>query len=321
MTFAMAGRADRRVGGALVLAFLLLSSPAVAAEQVFASGEAAVDALVAALRAGDSQATLKVLGEKAEPVIDSGDPVADKRARDKFVSQYTAAHALVKVGDARQVLQVGEDKWPFPIPLVKEGEGWRFDTDAGDDEILARRIGRNELSAIQACLAYGDAQREYSIRNPTGDGVPQYAQHFFSSEGKRDGLYWETSEDEDASPLGPLFAEARVVGYELGGDGKAEGSTPYFGYFYRILTAQGANASGGAYDYIVGGKMIGGFALVAYPAHYEASGVMTFVTSHGGVVFEKDLGADTEDIAKAMKTFDPDGTWTRVAEDDEEGTP
>jgi len=305
----------------VLLSCLMFGSSALAAEQIFASPEAAIDGLVAAVRAADEKAMLVVLGDKARGLIDSGDPVADRRAREKFVAEYDTAHSLVEVEDTRQVLQIGQDHWPFPIPVVREAEGWRFDTDAGDDELLARRIGKNELSAIQACLAYADAQREYSIRNPTGDGVPQYAQRLVSTTGKHDGLYWETSDDEPPSPLGPLFGAARDVGYEFGDKANEGAGSPYFGYFYRILTAQGANANGGAYDYLVGEKMIGGFALVAYPAHYEGSGIMTFLTSHDGVVFEKDLGPSTEEIAKAMKTFDPDGTWTRVAEEEEEGAP
>jgi hypothetical protein len=208
---------------------------------------------------------------------------------------------------------VGSDEWPFPIPIVKAGNGWRFDTGAGKQEILARRVGGNELKAIQVCLAYVDAQKEYAMKKARqGEGLLEYAQKFVSTPGKQDGLYWEAGEGQEQSPIGPLFSAARDQGYS--GKPLGEEPEPYHGYFYRILTAQGKNAPGGAQDYVVGGKMIGGFALIAYPAHYGASGVMTFIVNHDGVVYQKKLGKDTKKAAQAMKAFNPDKTWTRVPE-------
>jgi hypothetical protein len=217
---------------------------------------------------------------------------------------------LVSENDKRVILHVGNEKWPFPLPVVKKGENWFFDTKAGKEEILNRRIGRNELNAIQVCLAYVDAQREYVLKDRDGDKLLEYAQKFISKEGGKDGLYWEAKEGEEQSPLGPLVAKAAKEGYT----GKKSGNkpTPYHGYYYKILKVQGKNAPGGEYDYMVKGKMIGGFALVAYPAEYGNSGVMTFIVNQDGVVYEKDLGKDIEKIATAMKKFDPDKTWKNV---------
>jgi hypothetical protein len=202
---------------------------------------------------------------------------------------------------------VGEDEWPFPIPLVQDSTSWRFDTERGKEEIRNRIIGRNELDVIQVCLAYVDAQFEYYLRNPQGDTVLQYASRAMSTQGTRDGLYWETTADEPPSPLGSLVAQARVEGYEP----TAATLIPYRGYYYKILTGQGPNAPGGAYDYIVHGKMIGGFAMVAYPAQYGASGIMTFIVNHDGVVYQKDFGPDTTVLAQSMTQFDPDATWEK----------
>ena len=213
----------------------------------------------------------------------------------------------MKGEDGDTVLQVGADDWPFPIPLVKSDGGWRFDTAAGKDEILDRRIGANELSAIQACLAYVDAQREYYQRNPDHASLLHYAQKLASTPGKRDGLYCDTKPGEEESPLGTHFARAWANGYAAPGKG-----APYHGYYFRLLTAQGPDAAGGAYDYLAHGELIGGFALVGYPAKWDNSGVMTFPVNHDGVVFENDLGPDTAAAAKAIKTFNPDDTWKRV---------
>jgi hypothetical protein len=279
----------------------------------YPSPEEATKAFMAALRAGDIKALLEILGTEADEVVDSGDPVADRNAREKFAALYDEANKIVNEGDAKAVLEVGKDEWPFPIPLVKEEGGWRFDTDAGEEEILNRRIGRNELSAVEVSLAFVDAQREYYTRNPDKSKLLHYASHFLSTQGKRDGLYWPTGEAEEPSPLGPLVAEARAEGYKKDKTGER---TPYHGYFYKILTAQGPDAAGGAYDYIVHGQLIGGFALVAYPADYGASGVMTFLVNHDGVVFEKDLGPDTAVTAEKMTSFNPDSTWTKVKADE-----
>jgi hypothetical protein len=308
-------RARRRapLAIALVVLALALSNPrslgAASRPQQFTSPEEAVQMLVAALKAGDTKAMVGILGPQSKPLIDSGDPVADRASWQRFVESYEQAHALVKQGDAT-VLQIGSDEWPFPIPLVEREGSWHFDTASGEQEILDRRIGRNELSVMQVCLAYVDAQREYYLRNPQGAKLAQYAQKAASSPGKRDGLYWPTKEDDAPSPLGPFIAQARGEGYKQAGTGAG---APYHGYYYRILKAQGPDAPGGAYDYVVRGAMLGGFALVAYPAEYRNSGVMTFIVNHDGVVYEKDLGPDTAAAARAMTMFNPDSTWTRMA--------
>ena len=275
----------------------------------FASAEEATEAFVAALRAHDTNALLGIFGSEARPVIFSGDPVADRRARDAFLQAFNAGHTLVAKGTDAMTLQVGSDEWPFPIPIVTQGERWRFDTRQGREEILARRIGRNELSTMQVCLAVVDAQREYYGEDRTGRGVLAYAQKFRSTPGKHDGLHWETKSGEPLSPLGDLVARARAEGYRRDQSG---GPTPYHGYLFRMLTSQGPDAPGGAYDYIVRGYMIAGFGLVAYPAQYGVSGVMTFITNHDGVVYEKDLGPTTAALAASMRTFNPDKTWSKA---------
>lgn len=294
------------------LAVMMACSPRVLAansqQQSFPSPEAATQALIAALKSSGDKALLKVLGADAKRLIDSGDATESKTTRENFVRRYEEANTLIKSGDAQAVLQIGKDEWPFPIPLVKVKDSWHFDTAAGQQEIIDRRIGRHELAAIQVCLAYVDAQHEYYARNPEKAGLLHYAQKGASSPGKRDGLYWNAAADETPSPLGSLFAKARTEGYA----GKGIKGSPYHGYYYRILTAQGPDAAGGAYDYLAHGKMIGGFALVASPAKYDSSGVMTFIVNQDGVVFQKDLGPKTAAIATAMKTFNPDSTWKPV---------
>jgi hypothetical protein len=271
----------------------------------FASPEEATEALIAAMKADSSEPLLAVLGKTAKNLVESGDPVADSAARTRFVTAYDEAHSLDRSQTDKVVVVVGKNEWPFPIPLVKSDSGWSFDTDAGMEELIDRRIGRNELSAMQVCLAYVDAQREYYSLNPEKDSLNHYAQRIASTEGKHDGLFWQSKPGEPESPLGPLIARARGEGYE--GEGKQR---PYHGYRYKILTAQGPDAPGGAYDYVVpGGKMIGGFALVAYPARYARSGVMTFIVNHEGVVYEKDLGPETEAEAAKMVAFNPDSSW------------
>jgi hypothetical protein len=318
----MTGRLLRVFAATLVLATLIgiaaipQARAAVAvAQKHFATPEEAVQALVAAAKADDSKALLAVLGPDATRVVSSGDAVADREGRERFVASYEEKHSIVQSDDAHAVLQTGKDDWPLPIPLLKDAAGWRFDTKAGEQEILDRRIGRNELATIQVCLAYVDAQREYYERNPDESGLLHYAERFASTPGKRDGLYFETKEGEPESPLGSLVASARAEGYRKGQAGKP---VPYHGYYYRILKAQGSHANGGAYDYVAKGKMMGGFALVAYPATWGSSGVMTFVVSHDGVVFEKDLGPKTAVLARAMAKFDPDETWKQVPDHDEQ---
>ena len=276
--------------GLLAVALPAPSALATSHEQKhFATPEAAVEALIAALKAHDRPALLALIGSEQEDLIDSGDPVADRLAAESFVERYEAAHRIQKTSATQAELEVGEDHWPFPIPIVKDAAGWRFDGKAGAAEILARRIGRNELSAVQACLAYVDAQREYYLRNPDKSPLLHYARFFMSSPGRRDGLYWPTEEGEEPSPLGPGFERASAEGYEFE-QGEA---TPYHGYYYRILEGQGPGAPGGAYSYLAKNKLIGGFGLIAYPADYGNSGVMTFLVNHDGVVYETDLGPET----------------------------
>jgi hypothetical protein len=283
-----------------------LASAAPAQRSFFSVAEA-TEALVAALRAGDRKALLAILGKEGQSLIGSGDPVADRRIRERFVAEYDEQHRFEAVG-SKVTLVVGRDDFPFAIPLVPDGRRWRFNTAAGKEEILNRRIGQNELNAIQVALAYVDAQREYYAQDPDGDGILHYAGAFESSPGKRDGLYWPTKPGEPQSPLGPFVAQARAEGYAK----RSANPVPYWGYYYRILTAQGKDAPGGAYDYLAHGRLMGGFALVAYPARYGVSGVMTFIVNHEGVVYQKDLGPKTAALALAMREFNPDRTWTRI---------
>jgi len=283
-----------------------LASVTSAAQREFATPEEAVTALIDAVKADNRKALLDMLGPDSRPLVFSGDAVADKNAGQHFVAEYDAAHRL-QGGGGKVVLYVGKDDFPFAIPLVPDGPMWRFDTPAGKEEIVNRRIGKNELDAIQVCLAYVDAQHDYASEDRNADGIREYAQKFTSAPGKRDGLYWETKPGEPLSPLGPLIARARAEGY--GGKGA---SAPYRGYYYRILTAQGSSAPDGAYNYIAHRRMIGGFAMVAFPADYGASGIMTFIVNHSGVVYEKNLGPKTASIARAMKLFNPDSTWKTI---------
>ena len=289
----------------LTAALLGLSAPAFAQEQ-FGTPEEAVEALVAAARSGDGDAVLKVLGPDGKPIVSTGDPVADSNIRQDFVSAYDAKHAIEMEGDGTQTLIIGDDDWPFPIPLVSDAGRWQFDTKEGLDEILRRRIGRNELSAIEVARAYVQAQNEYASLDPAGLGRGVYAQRIVSRPGKKDGLYWPSGEGEEPSPLGDLAAQAAAEGYKTGSK-----PIPYHGYYYRILTRQGAGAPGGAYDYVAKGKMIGGFALIAYPAEYGNSGIITFMVNHDGTVWEKDLGLKTAKLAQKIESFTPDKTWTK----------
>jgi DUF2950 family protein len=277
-------------------------------QRSFATPEGAAAALLEAVRAADPKQIHSVLGPGSGKLITSGDPVEDAMRRDRFVAAYNEAVKIETSGEGRATLFIGAQQWPFPFPLVKTPTGWRFDVKSGAEEILNRRIGRNERSAIQVCLAYVDAQREYATKDRDDNGLLEYAKKLISTPGKKDGLYWDTADGEPVSPLGPLSTQAKQEGYQ------DLGAAPYHGYYYRILTAQGEHAEGGAYDYIVDGKMIGGFALVAYPARWGASGVMTFVCSHSGVVYQKNLGKDTASTAESMTLYDPDPTWKRAEE-------
>ncbi len=284
-----------------------MRAAAASQQATYKSPQEAADALVAAVKSGGIDGIVAVLGAKGRELASSGDDVADTAARERFGTAYAERHDLKTEGDGRAVLIIGKDDFPFPIPIVADAGKWRFDTDAGAVEILDRRIGENELAAIEVLRAYVDAQREYAEADRDGNGV-QYAHKLLSSEGRKDGLYWPTAEGEPESPFGPLIAEARAEGYRR----KTDGPTPYHGYLFRVLTAQGKDAQGGPRDYVIGGRMIGGFGLVAAPAEYGNSGVMTFIVDHDGVVFQKDLGEDTSRKAAAMSVFNPDGTWTKV---------
>jgi hypothetical protein len=296
-------RATRAALAVTLLAFLfpavLRAATAEGTQATFSSPEDAVAAMVGALRDGALGNVTKIVGPGSGDWLLSGDEVADRAAAKRFVAAYDARHRLRSEGAARAVLTVGVDDWPMPVPLVKTGMRWRFDAAAGREEVLARRIGRNELDTIQVLKAMADAQIEYARAEGAGTGQLAYAQKFASSPGKKDGLYWPVKDGEPTSPLGPLVAQAATEGYTTAN------LTPYHGYLFRILTAQGSSAPGGAFDYIVKGAMIGGFAIVAYPANYGVSGVMTFVISHDGVVYQKDLGTTTAQLALKMTRFDP----------------
>jgi len=303
-----------KVLGCALGAFLLMLIPslslaATAMQKSFASPEAAVVALVEAVRLNNQPMLRAILGSQAGNLISSGDAVADERGRNGFIKAHDEASKIVREDDMRATLVIGKDEWPLPIPLVKSKRGWHFDTRQGEKEILTRRIGRNELAAIQVCLAIVDAEREYAAQCVDAKGVPEYAPRFMSTAGKRDGLYWQTQPDEQLSPLGPLLATAASEGYA------GAGSTPlapYHGYYYRMLTSQGKDAPGGAHDYIVKGRMIGGFAVIAYPARYGVSGVMSFMVNQDGVVHEKNLGKNTAAIASRMTAYNPDASWKRL---------
>jgi len=276
---------------------------------VFASPDDASNALLAAARSGDQNALLAIFGPDSKEVIYSGDAVQDKNAVDAFVAGYGVMHRWRKMPDGSQILLVGADNFPFPIPLKKNGDGrWFFDTATGKDEVMNRRIGRNELAIIEVCGAVADAQAEYFSQLHDGEKTRQYATKFVSDSGKQNGLYWKSDDGQPASPLGPLAAGAASEGYSA----KPEGHGAFHGYYFRMLRGQTDKTPGGAKDYIVNGKMTGGFAFVAYPAEYGNSGVMTFMINQDGVLLQKDLRKTTTETATAMTQFDPDATWTIV---------
>ena len=301
-------RAVRLAAGAMIALALAMPSGA-SAQQSFKTAEEAVETLMAAVRAGDGKALTTILGPGAEQVMSSGDAVQDENTRKLFLAAYDVKHSITPGGDKPATLLIGPDDYPFAIPIAKKNDGWMFDTAAGAREILARRIGRNELGAIQVAIGYHDAQYEYAAMMPPVDGMQVYAQRVASSPGKKDGLYWPTQAGEPPSPLGDAVAESTVRGYRVGS------GAPFRGYYYKILTRQGPKAPGGAHDYIVQGKMIGGFALIAWPAEYGNSGIATFMINHDGVVYEKDLGRDTSKIAANASEFNPDNGWKKVTVD------
>jgi hypothetical protein len=301
---------------AMLIAMAILAvTPAMAEEltgqQHFASPQQAVNALIAAAQNGTDAEMLVILGPESEDLIASGDPVADRNGRLRFIAVYDEQHRLEQESENRAVLVIGGKDYPFPIPIVRQGEAWVFDTPSGREEILTRRIGRNELHTIEVMHTYTAAQREYACRKPNG-GSPEFARKFTSGEGQKDGLYWAIGEHEEESPFGPLIARATREGYRGGLDEVPP--EPFHGYYFKILKAQGGHANGGAFDYVADGKMVLGFALLAYPANYESSGIMTFIVNQEGVIYEKDLGENTATAASAMSVFDPDESWRRHEE-------
>jgi len=273
--------------------------------KTFGGTEEAVAALVAAASANDTNA-LAILFGPAAPDLMNVDRVQATNDLSEFVVAFNQAHRIVRESDSKCVLEVGNDPWPFPVPLAKQGGGWFFDTEAGKEELLTRRIGRNERLTLESVRAYVEAQREYAMKDRDGDEVLEYAQKFIGAPGKQDGLYWPADLDGEVSPLGPMVAEAQAQGYRR----SHEAPQPFHGYYFNILTRQGKSAPLGKYNYIINGKMIAGFALVAWPAEYNESGIMTFIVNHQGRVYQKDLGPNASKIASAMKEYNPDKTWT-----------
>jgi hypothetical protein len=292
-----------------MIALLTLFSLAALAQEdkqkTFTSPSEAAQALYDAGKANDTAALEAILGVSSRAVLSSGDPVQDTNARETFLTRFEQMNRIGRESDGSRVLYIGADNWPFPISLKQANGRWYFDTIAGKQEILFRRIGKNEYAAMRVMNALVDAQVDYH------DRFSQYAAKWVSSEGMQDGLYWKAAEGQPESPIGPLVAFATGHGYS-----KSDQPEPFYGYFFRLLTAQGSNAKGGAKSYVVSGKMTGGYAFVAYPADYRSSGVMTFLVDESGVLYEKDLGPGTADLAKGMTAFNPDKTWTAVVDNE-----
>jgi hypothetical protein len=275
-----------------------------ATPRTFASPDAAVRALHDAVKASNVDEVFAIFGQDGQTLASASDPATARVNREVFIAAMAEGWHLVKAGETRRTLVIGNENWPFPVPIVKSGTTWRFDTKAGKEEVLARRIGRNEIATIETCRAYVSAQRRYAADAHDGKPSGLYAMMFTSAPGKHNGLYWPTTRGEKRSPLGDLVAAAT---------GDAEGNratgTPFQGYYFRILTAQGAHAGGGAKSYVVNGELAGGFALIAWPAQYDATGVMTFIVNQDGIIRQKDLGTDTATRAAAIAAYDPDATW------------
>ena len=279
-------------------------------QKTFSSPDEATNALVTAMKNNDEKLTLEILGPDGKHIVYSGDEVEDAQNRANFVERYQEMHRLVKEPDGSVVLYIGAKNWPTPIPVVKKGNAWFLDTDAGKKEILYRRVGRNEISTIKVCQELVAAEKEYYATQQN-----EYAKQIFSDEGQHNGLYWKAPDGQPQSPIGPLVASAVAEGYVKGNNGPP---TPYRGYYYHILTRQGKDAPGGAKNYIVNGKMTGGFAFVAFPAEYRSSGVVTFIVGPDGVVYQKDLGKKTAILGKAMKEYNPDSSWQKAEEQQQE---
>jgi hypothetical protein len=290
----------------LGFAWVLWAEPP--AQKTFSSPAQASRALFLAAQAGDARALLKIFGSDGKEIISSGDAVEDKNSRDQFVRKYREMNRLVEEPDGTVRLYIGAENWPLPIPLVNHNDAWYFDTGAGKEEILLRRIGRNEIAAIRVLQELVDAQKEYYAEPRNGE-IRQYAQKLGSDESKHNGLYWKTGSGEPESTIGPHLAYADRDTYPADSKSRAK---PFNGYYFQVLTKQGEQAAGGAKDYIVDGKMTGGFAFVAYPAEYAASGVMSFFVDQDGIVYQKDLGPNSANLAKALSVYDPDKTWEKV---------
>ncbi len=312
-TGAVAGAATDMVGGTAATGARSAAPADLSSLPHFKTPEAAASALIKATSSPGDEQLLALLGPGATDVLSSGDAVEDRRNRAHFVERAHQRHVVQKTGDDSAVLEVGRDAWPLPIPIVLDQSGWAFDAAAGREEMLNRRIGENELKVLQTVDAYVEAQREYARLDPTGVGFENYAMKLVSSEGTRDGLWWPDEKGAPRSPVGPLIAEASGEGYDVAGSGRRE---PYHGYYFRILRAQGPSAPGGARSYVTGKLMTGGFALVAWPAKYGVTGIMTFQVNQRGIVYQKDVGPGTAALATGMQTFDPDRSWapTRVEE-------
>ena len=297
-----------RFVGIVLLALLPACSRASESRQpTFASPEAAVTALIQAVKDGRLDELRVMFGPEGQTLVDSSDPASARRRQDVFTAAVAERWRLEPDGPAHTVLVIGNEEWPFPIPLVKEGQAWRFDTAAGLEEVLARRIGRNELAVLRVCDTYVAAQRLYARTGHDGKRAGLYATTFSSDQGRQNGLYWPARHGEKRSPLGDLVASAAAEGRPAGGPGPEP--SPFHGYYFRILTAQGAAAPGGAKDYLVNGELAGGFALVAWPAQYDVTGIMTFVVSHDGIIWQKDLGPGTGDAARTLSQYNPDASW------------
>ena len=274
----------------------------VPAQRSFPSPEEASESLFVAVQSDNVPALRALFGPAAEEVIVSGDSAKDAKERAQFVRKYQEMHRLAKDSAGATIIYVGAENWPLPIPLVQADGGWRFDTEAGLDEIRVRRIGRNELAALRVCHALVDAERDYYATSHDGSAVRSYASRIVSDSGTQDGLYWPSASDKPSSPIGPLLAGAAA----------GPGAAPFHGYYYRLLTRQGANAHGGAKVYMIDAKLRGGFAVVAFPAAYQSSGVMTFIVNQADTVYQKDLGPNTSALATSLGAFDPDSSWRQA---------
>jgi len=278
-----------------------------ARQEKFKSPEDAFSALIEATKGNDIVKLMAIFGPQGKYIISSGDAVEDSNARKRFVKAAEEAVKFTKLDDNTVLAVIGKDACSFPIPIVRSDQEWAFSTDDGRQEIITRRIGKNELSVIQVAKAHVAAQLEYYRKDRDGSGVLQYAQRFISHEGKKDGLYWKAGAGEEGSPLGPLFVRATEEGYTVKKPG--EKHKPYHGYYFKILRSQGSKAPGGELDYVINGRMTAGFGFLAYPAQYGVSGIMTFMVNQKGIIYQKDLGPKTEEIARAVTKYDPDETW------------